>query len=127
MRCAERTRVSWAISNSSSMAAACCITAQSLDEPMIKPTMGEPCPLCVASVMLNSTMLGHQPSSGLAILGRRFFQDIGWQAGGRRGFVPHLGFKLVAHELLVERGRADADRIARSRPEARREIGRAPV
>src|SRR3546814_2744986 len=81
MGCAEMTRVSWAISNSSSMAAACCITSQSLDEPMIKPTMGEPRPLCVASVMLNSTILGHQPSSGLAILGRRFFQDIGWQAG----------------------------------------------
>src|SRR5690606_1244993 len=62
---------------------------------------------------------GHQAVERLAVLGRGFFQYVPRQARGRRGLVPVLGFQPVAHELLVERRRADADAIAVGRPEAR--------
>src|SRR5699024_8539339 len=57
---------------------------------------------------LPGSVIVQQSALGLAIARNGLLDDPGGQFGPRRGLVPVQGFQIVAHELLVEARRADA-------------------
>src|SRR5690606_14641562 len=131
MRCADTTRVSKGIPNSSRMATALRMTSQSLEEPMMMPTTGAALSCAALEVSRDISfktpyesawilLSGLQAHQHFLVLGSRLFQHGCWRTRCRRCLVPVLRFEPVANELLVERRRVLALFVLIRRPEARR-------
>src|SRR4051812_18722382 len=72
-----------------------------------------------ANLATGSERLAGDALVGLDVFGPRLLDHIGRQLRRRRLFIPALGARPVADELLVEGGGRGARLVARRRPEAR--------
>src|SRR5690606_22580205 len=96
IRCAETTRVSNGTSNSRNTAAACCITFQSLPEPMTMPTTASTAGAGTGSFPTDSSLIAARSCGGRRRRRRRRSSEILRDRGGTR--VRIVGRKLLARQ-----------------------------